>query len=131
MALSAVDNALWDIAGKHAGQPVYELLGGANRDRIPIYQTGGDVTLGKASGVRNFKRGLPVGPHTPQAELDRAIDSVLAARDAMGPDGNLMTDCVSRNGTVEWAVPFAERLRPANLYFMEELLSPDNVFGYA
>ena len=131
MALSAVDNALWDIAGKHAGQPVYELLGGANRDRIPIYQTGGDVTRGKASGVRHFKRGLPVGPHTPQAELDRAIDSVLAARDAMGPDGNLMTDCVSRNGTVEWAVPFAERLRPANLYFMEELLSPDNVFGYA
>ena len=42
-----------------------------------------------------------------------------------------MTDCVSRNGTVEWAVSFAERLRPANLYFMEELLSPDDVFGYA
>ncbi len=131
MALSAVDNALWDIAGKHAGQPVHELLGGASRDRIPIYQTGGDVARGKANGVRHFKRGLPVGPHTPPAELDRAIDSVLEARDAMGPEGNLMTDCVSRNGTVEWAVPFAERLRPANLYFMEELLSPDNVFGYA
>jgi len=42
-----------------------------------------------------------------------------------------MTDCVSRNGTVEWAVHFAEQVRPANLYFMEELLSPDNVFGYA
>ena len=68
---------------------------------------------------------------THRAELDRAIDSVLEARDAIGPEGNLMTDCVSRNGTVEWAVPFAERLRPANLYFMEELLSPDNVFGYA
>ena len=131
MALSAVDNALWDIAGKHADQPVHELLGGASRDRIPIYQTGGDVARGKANGVRHFKRGLPVGPHTPPAELDRAIDSVLEARDAIGPEGNLMTDCVSRNGTVEWAVPFAERLRPAKLYFMEELLSPDNVFGYA
>ena len=42
-----------------------------------------------------------------------------------------MTDCVSRDGTVEWAIPFCERLREANLYFMEELLSPDNVFGYA
>ena len=42
-----------------------------------------------------------------------------------------MTDCVSRDGTVEWAIPFCERLREANLYFMEELLSPDDVFGYA
>ena len=131
MALSAVDNALWDIAGKHAGQSVYELLGGADRDRIPLYQTGGDISQGQANGVRHFKRGLLVGPHTPPAELDRAIDSVLEARETMGLAGNLMTDCVSRNGTVEWAVPFAERLRPANLYFMEELLSPDNVFGYA
>ena len=131
MALSAVDNALWDIAGKHAGQPVHELLGGASRDRIPIYQSGGDIAQGKANGVRNFKRFFQVGPHTPRAQLDRAIDGVLRARDTLGADGNLMTDCVSRNGTVEWAVPVAERLRPANLYFMEELLSPDDVFGYA
>ena len=131
MALSAVDNALWDIAGKHAGQPVYQLLGGATRDRIALYQTGGDVTRGKANGIRHFKRGIQVGPQTLRPQLDRVIDSVLAARETMGPDGNLMTDCVSRTGTVEWAVPFAERLRPANLYFMEELLSPDDVFGYA
>ena len=55
----------------------------------------------------------------------------MAARDTVGPDGNLMIDCVSRNGTADWAVGFAQQLRPANLYFMEELLSPDNVFGYA
>ncbi|MDG2040049.1 MAG: enolase C-terminal domain-like protein [Ilumatobacter sp.] len=147
MALSAVDNALWDIVGKHAGQPVHELLGQVppgpgrppsasahtfnRRNRIPIYQTGGDVAEGKARGVRHFKRSLPIGPHTSAEEMTRRIDSVLAAREAMGPDGNLMTDCVSRNGTVEWAVGLAERLRSANLYFMEELLSPDNVFGYA
>ena len=41
MALSAVDNALWDIAGKHAGRPVHELVGGTARDRIAVYQTGG------------------------------------------------------------------------------------------
>ena len=131
MALSAVDNALWDIVGKQAGQPVYKLLGGASRDRIPLYQTGGDIAEGKSRGIRHFKRGVLVGPHTPPAELDRAVESVLAARDALGSEGRLMTDCVSRNGTVEWATMFAERLRPANLYFMEELLSPDDVFGYA
>lgn len=137
MALSAVDNALWDIAGKNAGQPVHRLISeqaggrGQARDRIAVYQSGGNVTAGKARGIRHFKRFVQVGPETPAAALDRAINGVLEVREVMGPDGNLMTDCVSRTGTVEWAVDFAERLRPANLYFMEEMLSPDDVFGYA
>ena len=131
MALSAVDNALWDIAGKHAGKSVHALLGGEPDDRVAVYQTGGDIAAGKRQGIRHFKRILPIGPHSSQAETDRGTGDVLAAREAMGPEGNLMTDCVSRNGTVDWAVGIAERLRPANLYFMEELLSPDNVFGYA
>ncbi len=131
MALSAVDNALWDIVGKFAGQPVHELLGTPGRDHIPIYQTNGDFAQARAAGVRNFKRTTTGGPRVPQATLDRFIDSVLEDRDLLGTDVRLMTDCVSRDGTVEWAVKFAERLRPANLYFMEELLSPDDVFGYA
>ncbi len=131
MALSAVDNALWDIAGKHAGQPVHQLVGGTPRNRIAVYQTAGDVTDGMARGIRNFKIPIQVGPLTPPQELDRVVQRVLDARDTLGPDGRLMTDCVSRTGTVDWAVGFAERLRPANLYFMEELLSPDDVFGYA
>ena len=131
MALSAVDTALWDIKGKHAGQSVHALLGGQPDDRVAVYQTGGDIAAGKALGIRHFKRILPIGPHSSEDETDQWIDDVFAAREAMGPEGNLMTDCVSRNGTVDWAVGVAERLRPANLYFMEELLSPDNVFGYA
>ena len=38
-AISAIDIALWDLAGQHAGQPIYNLLGGRNRDRIPVYNT--------------------------------------------------------------------------------------------
>lgn len=131
MALSAVDNALWDIAGKYAQEPVHRLLGTSTRERLPIYQTGGRVKDGLDRGIRHFKLGLPVGPQTSDAEINSTIDQVFEARELIGPEGNLMTDCVSRTGTVEWAVQFAERLRPAKLYFMEELLSPDNVFGYA
>lgn len=131
MALSAVDNALWDIVGKFAEQPVHKLLGEPGRDRIPIYQTNGNFSEARAAGVRNFKRTTHGGPRVPQAVLDRFIDSVLEDRDLLGPDVRLMTDCVSRDGTVDWAIKFAERLRPAKLYFMEELLSPDDVFGYA
>jgi len=131
MALSALDNALWDIAGKHAGQPVHELLGGANCDRIEIYQTNGNFVAGKAAGVRNFKRTTAGGPRMSLEARRTYVNSVLEARDNLGSDVRLMTDCVSRDGTVDWAVELAEELRPANLYFMEELLSPDNVFGYA
>ena len=131
MALSAVDNALWDVVGKYAERPVVELIGGWPRERLAVYQTGGDVREALARGVRHFKIGTPVGPHTPPDEQRRVVDRVLAARDAVGPDANLMIDCVSRNGTADWAVAYARQLRPANLYFMEELLSPDDVFGYA
>tara|TARA_B100000959_G_scaffold144155_2_gene151350 strand:+ start:31880 stop:33151 length:1272 start_codon:yes stop_codon:yes gene_type:complete len=131
MAMSALDNALWDIAGKHAGLPVHELLAGADRDRIEIYQTNGNFVAGQAAGVRNFKRTTSGGPRMTEAARSAYVNSVLEARDALGPDVRLMTDCVSRDGTVEWAVSLAQELRPANLYFMEELLSPDDVFGYA
>ncbi len=130
MALSAVDNALWDIVGKHADEPVHQLIGGLPRDRIAAYQTGGRVADGMALGIRHFKRSAPVGPQSTEAAMERVVTDVLAARDTLGPDGNLMTDCVSRTGTVEWAIGFAERVRPAQLYFMEEMLSPDDVFGY-
>ena len=131
MALSAVDNALWDVVGKYAERPVVELIGGWPRGRLAVYQTGGDVPEALARGVRHFKIGTRVGPHTPPDEQRRVVDRVLAARDMVGPDANLMIDCVSRNGTADWAVAYARQLRPANLYFMEELLSPDDVFGYA
>ena len=135
MALSAVDNALWDIVGKYAQKPVHVLLGGeeagANRNRIAIYQINGDFEKGQAQGVRNFKRTTYGGPRMSQVARENFIDSVLEARDVLGPGVRLMTDCVSRDGTVDWAMEFAERLRPAKLYFMEELLSPDDVFGYA
>ncbi len=131
MALSAVDNALWDVVGKYAERPVVELIGGWPRERLAVYQTGGDVPEALARGVRHFKVGTRVGPHTPPDEQRRVVDRVLAVRDVVGPDANLMIDCVSRNGTADWAVAYARQLRPANLYFMEELLSPDDVFGYA
>ena len=131
MALSAMDNALWDIAGKHAGQPVYQLRGGQPKARIAIDRSGGDIPQAQTAGIRHFKLFPRVGPDTPAAAMNRTIDQIMTARETMGPEGNLMTDCVSRTGTVDWAVDFAERVRPANLYFMEELLSPDDVFGYA
>lgn len=131
MALSAVDNALWDIAGKYADKSVHTLLGGRASDRVDIYQTAGSVAEGMQLGIRHFKRVLWIDPDIPSERSEQTIEDVLAARKILGSSGNLMTDSVSRGGTVARAIEVAQRLRPANLYFMEEMLSPDNVFGYA
>src|SRR5262245_11945077 len=58
MALSGVDLALWDIAGKHAGRPVHQLIGGTTKDKVPAYYTGFDVEKAKTMGFNAFK--IPV-----------------------------------------------------------------------
>jgi L-alanine-DL-glutamate epimerase-like enolase superfamily enzyme len=61
-ALSAIDVALWDIAGKAAGQPICDLLGGRIRDQIPVYNTcAGPNYVSKTSDVRPGNFGLPEG----------------------------------------------------------------------
>src|SRR5947209_12899935 len=55
MAISGVDLALWDIAGKHAGQPVHQLLGGTTKEKVPAYYTGYDMAGAAALGFRAFK----------------------------------------------------------------------------
>ena len=53
-ALSGVDQALWDLAGKSLGVPVYQLLGGPTRDRIRLYKGGGDPETIKESVAKGF-----------------------------------------------------------------------------
>ena len=67
-ALSGVDQALWDLAGKSLGVPVYQLLGGPTRDRIRLYKGGGDPETIKesiAEGFTAFKTGVAGGRACP------------------------------------------------------------------
>lgn len=90
-ALSGLDIALWDLRGKMQGVPVYELLGGAKRTRIPAYasllQYYGDAALIKANADKALKAGYA------QIKLhEKTVEAVRAARDAMGSDVPLMVD---------------------------------------
>jgi len=128
MAMSGIDLALWDIAGKAAGLPVYKLIGGATKPKVPVYFTSPDVKLGLELGCKAFK--LPVDAAEPGREgMKGIVDRVGQARSLIGPDADLMIDCLARFD-VPYTLELAERLRPYRVRWIEEPLHPDDTAGY-
>ena len=129
MAISAVDLALWDLVGKVRGEPVYHLIGGRSRDYISLYCTGPDAGAIKAMGFWGAKVPLPEGPHDGEAGLQRNLAFLTRQRDAIGPGFPLMVDCYM-SLDVPYAIRLAEVCKPLDIYWWEEVLSPDDVEGY-
>jgi L-alanine-DL-glutamate epimerase-like enolase superfamily enzyme len=134
-AISGVDMALWDLLGKSLEVPVVQLLGGAMRDRMEAYASGGWAGLDAigeqlrgytAKGFRAVKMRVGVM----DGSVDESVARVKAARAALGPDIKIMADA---HGT--FSVPEAKRfcraVEESNLYWMEEPISPDNKNGTA
>ena len=113
MALSAVDNALWDLRGKYFNVPVCDLLGGSTRNQIPVYGSclGFSVEKGLAGpkaeslfadGFAHQKWFLAYGPGDGTTGLQKNIDLVQEIRDHAGPDLQLMFDAF-----MGWDYPYA------------------------
>jgi L-alanine-DL-glutamate epimerase-like enolase superfamily enzyme len=139
-AISGIDIALWDILGKVTRQPIWRLLGGKHRDHIRPY---GSLLMAepklmrerlqaaKARGFRSFKIGWgPFGRR--DAKTDEAI--VAAARDAVGPECELMVDAGGSDGFwphgYKWAINTARILKQYDITWFEEALRPDDLDGY-
>jgi L-rhamnonate dehydratase len=129
-AISAVDIAMWDLKGKILGRPVYELLGGPAREKQPCYATGNDPTWHKELGFVGSKLACPHGPVDGLDGLKKNEALVAKAREAIGPDMELMLDCWM-SLDVEYTIRLAERLKPYGLRWIEECLSPDDLEGHA
>jgi len=136
-ALAALDVACWDLVGQALGQPVWRLLGGRFRDRVPAYANGwyqGDrnpesfATMARAVVDRGY-RGLKVDPFgAATAELDyrqegQAVDIVAAIRDTVGPEAALMIEMHGRF-TSATAVSVARKLEPYRPEWIEEPVPP-------
>jgi D-galactarolactone cycloisomerase len=119
-ALSGVDIALWDIAGKALGEPLYKMLGGEAR-ALPAY-----ASLLRCSGpdavARSCRDALALGYR--QIKLHEiTVEAVKAARDAVGPDVALMLD-TNCPWSVDEALAMVEALRPYDLHWLEEPVWP-------
>ena len=134
-AIAGIDQALWDIAGKVHGVPVYDLLGGAVRDRVRVYGwIGGDRASALAEDAeRQMEAGLSAVKMNGSAQLtavdsprrlDELVDRVGVVRDILGPDRDVAIDFHGRfsPAMARRALPLLEPLRP---FFVEEPLVPE------
>jgi L-rhamnonate dehydratase len=128
-AQSAVDIALWDLAGKRQGRPVYELLGGPARESIFCYATGNDTDWQLELGFRAVKLACPHGPADGLAGMEANEALVAETRRLAGDSAEIMLDCYMAFD-VEYTVRLAERLRPYRLKWIEEYLIPEDMDGY-
>jgi L-alanine-DL-glutamate epimerase-like enolase superfamily enzyme len=140
VAISAVDIALWDILGKSAKQPVYRLLGGRTKPRIPVYasrlysvelsELAAEAKRYKAEGYKAMKLRFGWGPTDGAAGMQRNLNLVRTVRETVGDGIDVMADAY-----MGWTLDYAKRmlplLEPFQLRWLEEPVIPDDVHGYA
>jgi len=140
-AISAVDNALWDLRGKVANEPLYRLLGGPTRDRIPAYASmlGHSVEPERAATVALEHRDLGFGAqkwffrHGPAdgwQGLNANLAMARSVREAVGPGYRLMFDAF-----MGWDETYASEilrgLEDVEPYWVEEPIPPERLSAFA
>lgn len=142
-ALSAIDIALWDIAGKHYGVPSHRLLGGPTRDKVRVYyHVFGETREELVQGVKDAKAQgyTAVGHLTPFTDarrdepyyethankIDHAVEAVRQYREAVGNDVDLCIE-LHRRMTPAEAIVLAHAIEKYNPFFYEDPIMPDNL----
>lgn len=141
MAISAADNALWDVRGRHYGAPVYRLLGGPTRESVEMYASclgfslepeavRRQALINKSNGFRYQKWFMGYGPGSGPEGMDKNVELVRILRETLGDDTELMFDAYSgwdQNYALEWAGR-VEQYRP---HWMEEVTHPEKIDSFA
>ncbi len=149
--LSGMDMALWDIKGKRAGMPVYELLGGKVRDAVPCYDhiSGNtkeaiveNVQKSQAKGFRHIRVQMGAyggGGFIPDGKGGKAFDEDVYldtipplfeyVRAKLGFTPKLCHDVHSHLSGIN-AVEFSRRMQPYQMFFIEDVLSPEQLAWY-
>ena len=132
-AISAVDLALWDALGKLRNEPVYQLLGGKTKERLPVYATTVRADIAKELGFVQAKIPLPYGPADGTEGMNQNIARIKAVKEQVGVDFPIAIDCYM-SLTVPYTLELARRCAaevPGGVKWIEEHLHPDDYDGYA
>ena len=148
VAQSVIDCALWDLAGRHAGLPVYKLMGGA-RDKVPAYAStypnigkphvyAEHALACKAEGYRAYKihphyfwnpdTGQPTNGRPSNIRAD--TETINLVREAVGPDMVLMYDVWGTYHTIEEAIKVGRELERLDFYWYEHPMPEYRVESY-
>ncbi len=136
-ASSAVDCSLWDLKGKAWGKPVYRLLGGPTRERVPAYASmlgfslEPEAAAALAAEYRDMgysaqKWFFRYGPGDGDAGMAKNLAMAQAVRETVGPDYTLMFDAFMGWST-SYALEMAQRLAPLRPLWLEEPIPPERV----
>jgi L-lyxonate dehydratase len=140
VAISALDIALWDLLGHILKQPVFRLLGGKTKQRIPVYASrlysqplddlAREAQQYKDQGYRAMKLRFGWGPVDGAAGMQKNLELLRTAREVLGDEIDLMADAY-----MGWTLDYARRMVPLaakyNLRWLEEPVIPDDIAGYA
>jgi L-alanine-DL-glutamate epimerase-like enolase superfamily enzyme len=140
VAISAVYIALWDLLGKSAQQPVYRLLGGRTKPRIPVYasrlystprkELAREARKYQQQGYKAMKLRFGWGPVDGAEGMQKNVALVRTVRETVGDGIDIMADAY-----MGWNLDYARRMLPLlekfNLRWLEEPVIPDDIHGYA
>ena len=140
VALSAIDIAIWDVLGKLTNKPVFKLLGGRTKKKIPVYASKlysqpikdlqNEAEKYKKQGFKMFKMRFGWGPKDGPEGMRKNIELVEAVREVIGDDTDLMLECY-----MGWNLDYSKRMIPKLVKFnprwLEEPVIADDIHGYA
>jgi D-galactarolactone cycloisomerase len=133
VALSGIDIALWDILGKVRGVPIYQLLGGKCRDKVPVYATAlyPEEPAKVAARARAFAdQGFHGVKIKVGFDLDQDIRIVRAVRDELGKEFVVMTDA-NQGYSLDVGLAAAAAFADCGAFWLEEPLFVEDIEGHA